>query len=565
MNEARTESQPSAREALYRKFEARLVEEGYLVPLFHDIDYRIASPTVRGLQLRSRAPYVNYVELGKGEEDSLGQVTLRPSGGILHVPISEDVAAIDPATVMTAEEGEISSAVFETLTRNDGVRIVPWLAASMTPEEGGRRYRVVLRDDVRFHDGRRLTARDVRYSWERVLFEGTGLAQTHFSSIVGARAVMERKSRDLEGFRIVSSREFVVDLTAPIAFFPATVSFPSAAIVQEGATRLDGSWRDGCVGTGPFRVVQFQPQRELELERNPAYWRAGLPKADGLIFHLGATPERIKSEFIAGRYSIAYSLYPGDVEALRQDPLFASRYRETPRLSVYFVALNRRKGPLTDLAVRKRFIQSIDVAGSVRRTLRRGAIPAHGIIPPGLLGNRPTPPPAPPAARPGPETEIEITAALNPNYLGQYSALTDELLTALRKNGFRLKIVTANMEQYVEAEDTGSTDVSITRWIADYPDSDTFAFNLFHSEAGSVGKLCGGPDLDRVVEAARLELDPQARHLMYRQMEDILAREALVLPLFHEQVYRFARPEVEGLSLNFSVPEVSYESLHVTR
>ena len=58
---------PAAREALYRKFEHLLIDPAILVPLFHEVDYRIAGPRVRGLQLRSAAPYVNYAELGKAE------------------------------------------------------------------------------------------------------------------------------------------------------------------------------------------------------------------------------------------------------------------------------------------------------------------------------------------------------------------------------------------------------------------------------------------------------------------------------------------------------------------
>ena len=60
-----------------------------------------------------------------------------------------------------------------------------------------------------------------------------------------------------------------------------------------------------------------------------------------------------------------------------------------------------------------------------------------------------------------------------------------------------------------------------------------------------------------------LEIDPAARHAIYRRVEEIIARDALLLPLFHEQVYRFARPEVEGLRLSYSVPSVAYEELSV--
>ncbi len=55
------------------------------------------------------------------------------------------------------------------------------------------------------------------------------------------------------------------------------------------------------------------------------------------------------------------------------------------------------------------------------------------------------------------------------------------------------------------------------------------------------------------------------RHSLYREIEEIIAREALVLPLFHEQAYRFARPEVEGLSVSFWGQMVDYSSLRVTK
>ncbi len=65
--EARMESRPAVREALYRKFENVLLDAGVLVPLFHDVDYRIAAAGVRGLALRSSPPFVNYPEIGKSE------------------------------------------------------------------------------------------------------------------------------------------------------------------------------------------------------------------------------------------------------------------------------------------------------------------------------------------------------------------------------------------------------------------------------------------------------------------------------------------------------------------
>ena len=144
-------------------------EGGVLVPLFHDIDYRVANERVRGLKLRSTPPYVNYSEIGKQKDVSETDLP-RASGGPIHVPVVGTVENIDPAMSLSLEQVEVVGIIFETLLQvSGGTRIVPWLASEFSSDSGGKVYRFRLRDDVRFHDGRRLTARDVRYSFERLL------------------------------------------------------------------------------------------------------------------------------------------------------------------------------------------------------------------------------------------------------------------------------------------------------------------------------------------------------------------------------------------------------------
>jgi len=301
---ARQESSSTARQALYRKFEALLDQESTLLPLFHDIDYRLASPRVRGLRLQSSPPYVNYAQLGKAQESSEVPRRRPAEGGELRVPISARVANLDPNSGYLVEEHEVTAVVFETLTAVDETaRIVPHLAASFEMEQGGRSYRFRLRPDVRFHDGRRLTTRDVRYSFERVL--GTPTSEpghTFLLPICGAKALREGAAAELDGFRILSTTEFAVELEEPLAFFPALLSNPAVAIVPEGNQEFAGRWRDGCAGTGPFRVVHFAPGDRLELEKNPHYWRSGYPKSDRLSFHFGISPPGSSPSFAAAGF-----------------------------------------------------------------------------------------------------------------------------------------------------------------------------------------------------------------------------------------------------------------------
>jgi peptide/nickel transport system substrate-binding protein/oligopeptide transport system substrate-binding protein len=568
LEEARSEKRPAAREALYRRFETLLQDSAALVPLFHDIDYRLAGPKVRGLRLKGGPPFVNYASIGKVEAVAREPEMPRSATGTLHVPLAGVVGTLDPVTTATFEQAEVIPTLFESLTRLDpaGGRIVPWLAAELRAEEGGRTYRFRLRDDVRFHDGRRLTARDVRYSYERLLQAQDSGYRWMFAPVKGAKALLSGEAGDLAGFRIHSASEFSIELTEPLAFFPALISYPAAAIVPEGSDPSGAGGWEGCVGTGPFRLVRFEPGRHLELEASRGYWRKGYPRSAALLFTFGVSPEEILSGFRAGRFSLASELFPADAEALRREPGFAAGLREAPTLITYYAGFNSHKGPLTDRALRQRLVRAVDVSKLVRQTLGRLALPAHGWLPPGLLGHDPTPASRaglrPSAGPEAPPPSIELTAAVHPLYFGRYAALYRDLEAALGQQGVTIRNVTGTMDEWREATNKGTVDFVVGRWGADYPDADSMVYVL-HSEGGYLGRVCGTVEIDRLVERARAEAAPAARHALYREVEEIIAREALLIPIFHEQAYRFARPEVEGLSVSFGYQVVTYEDLRI--
>ncbi|MDL2719045.1 MAG: ABC transporter substrate-binding protein, partial [Acidobacteriota bacterium] len=566
--EARIEGRPAVREGLYRKFENVLLENGVLIPLFHEVDYRIAAAGVRGVALRSSPPFVNYPEIGKSEAPA-AHGAHEWGGGVLNVPIGGVLNSVDPATTGTFEEAETIPLIFETLTRDvEGGRVVPWLASEVIPEDGGARFRFRLRRGVRFHDGRGLSARDVRYTFERLLQEGKS-GRFLLAPIRGAQKLIDGKASDLEGFHIVSPSEFVIELEKPLAFFPVLVSWPGAGIVPEGTGVIGENWRKGCIGTGAYRVASFEPGKRLELERNPAYWREGFPKNEGVVFRFGVPPEEIRSEFLGGRFSLASDLLPADAEALRQDPRFRATYRESPSLVTYFVAFNVNKGAFADAQARRAVAQGIDAASMVRRTLGRHAIPANGLIPPGLLGYV-----AKPRSRAqnsgqasGAHTVsrevVEITAVVNPIMFGEFGAFTKELMQAFREMGYSIRVVNKTMAEFMDSQRNAPTEIAIGRWVADYPDADTFAQGVLHSREGVYGRYCGTPGIDALTERGRGEIDPRTRESIYREVEEIVAKDALMVPLFHEQVYRFARPEVEGLAVGFGQPLVQYENLSI--
>jgi ABC-type transport system substrate-binding protein/serine/threonine protein kinase len=576
LEEARRESRAGAREGLYRSFENLMLESAVLVPLFHDVDYRIAAPSVRGITLKSTAPFVNYTEVGKAAEAPAPGPARAVGGGVLTVPIAGVVRSLDPSLAETVEQGEVLPNVFEGLLREtEGAQVVPWLASEVSVENDGRRYRFRLRQGIRFHDGRRLTARDVRYTFERLLANADSGRRWALAPIRGAKAILNGDATALEGFHIVSPTEFYVDLDQPISFFPVLMSDLVTSIVPEGTTHFGNSWREGSVGTGPFRAVAFESGQRLEVERNPHYWRDGFPRSEGIVFRFGVQPEEMRAEFLAGRFSVASDLLPRDAEALRQDRRYATGYKESPRLSTYFVAFNIHLPAFRNPEIRRGIKRAIDVAPLVRRTLGRMAIPASGLIPPGLLGY------APSSGRPDVDSKgtasaqssdkttsrdmVEVTALVHPTFESEYAALIKELNQIFREMGFSIRPLNKTMAEYVAMRRKHDMDLVIGRWASDYPDADTFVYGVMQTQEGFLGPFSGTPEIDELAERGRAEIDPRLRHSIYRQVEEIIARDALLLPLFHEQVYRFVQPEVEGLSLGFSLPTVAYEKLSVRR
>jgi ABC-type oligopeptide transport system substrate-binding subunit len=270
-------------------------------------------------------------------------------------------------------------------------------------------------------------------------------------------------------------------------------------------------------------------------------------------------------------------LLPADAEAFRHDPRFAAGYRENPRLTTYYVTFNCFRGPLRDPEVRRSLARAVDVAGLVRRTIGRLAIPAHGIIPPGLLGYSASGPGSGPVSGEAGAADssveatvsretVELTAGVHPVFFGEFAAFFRGLKEAFQEIGFGIRVNNKTMAEYLAMQRPGEGDLNIGRWNADYPDADNFVHTLLHSDSGFLGKFCGHKEIDELAERARAESDPRVRHSLYRRVEEIIEREALLLPLFHDQVYCFPRPEVEGLAaVSQGNPIVNYENLSIRR
>jgi ABC-type oligopeptide transport system substrate-binding subunit len=215
--------------------------------------------------------------------------------------------------------------------------------------------------------------------------------------------------------------------------------------------------------------------------------------------------------------------------------------------------------------LRQQLVKAVDVRAIVRRKLGRLGIPAEGFLPPGLLGHESMPSWKSSSPTMKAHLGIRLTACISPRHQGRYSGVAEEIFLAWEKLGVQVDVVHPSESEYSQILNSPNVDLTVTGWTADYPDPDTFMHGAIHSQQGADGRFCGIKEIDELSAKARSESDPDSRHALYREMEKLIANRAILLPLFHEQTYRFARSDVQNLKLNFFFPAVAYDALWIKK
>jgi peptide/nickel transport system substrate-binding protein len=476
--------------------------------------------------------------------------------GVLHIPLSGSIHSLDPAGILLLDEEEAVPLIFETLTRHsESAGIQPWLATKFEMKGNGRAFVFHLRRDIHFHNGRLMTADDVRFSLLRM--KSSGVPKQSLLSW-------------LQEVEILSDFHFIIHLKEKLPIFPALLADTSCAIVPSGMQKI-GKNKNECIGSGPFRLVFFEPGKILELEPNKNYWRKGLPRCERIIFTFGVSPDEIYSGFCSGLFSIAWDLRPEHVEDLLQDRERAAQYQEIPRLATYYIALNSRRGPLAEEHVRAALISSLDKDRTTSRYVGRSGSTAASLIPPGLLGyeeesaestgDLDTVFLSTEELKPLPK-EVRLSALIHPIYKKTYARFTNAVLKNHKKHGFSIRVL--KMISGLHQQPVQDYDLQIGRWIADYMDPDAFTYLLLHSESGLDCRLCGSSELDEMIVRGRTESNPLTRHKIYQEIEDYLSEKSLLVPLFHEKAYRFASRNVQGFRLQICPPILRFENLFLT-
>lgn len=441
---------------------------------------------------------------------SLSRCADTPEDRTLRYALSQDPRSLDPALSTDVPTGEMVTLLYDNLVQQsvDG-SVVPGLAERWSVDSSGLRYEFRLRPGVTFHDGTPLTAAVVRASLLRALAPGTtGGRGWPLYPIQGARDYSAGTVSDATGILAQDDSTVVLTLEAPLNIFLTLLAMPVAAIVPPGAAADLGQHP---VGTGPWRFVSWSHDDALVFAANTGYWGAR-PRSDTL--RVRVIPEELTqaAEYESGGLSVVEVPFG---ETARWESTHAAELDRRPALRVLYLAINTRRGALSDPRVRRALNLAVDRDAILRNVAGGRGVLAAGTIPPGLAGHDSTRGPYPydpEAARRQlaeaghPALSLRLWRSSRPIYARIAQAIQQDLAAA----GVTVEIVERDAASARAAARNGEADLFLTDWYGDYPDPENFTYPLLHSRnLGAGGNLAflADPALDTLLERARTTPD----------------------------------------------------------
>lgn len=454
---------------------------------------------------------------------------------------------LDPALITGQPEGRVANALFEGLLAfdKDG-KPQPGAAESWEVSGDGRTYTFRLRDGLQWSDGTPLTARDFVASWRRTLEPSTASEyayQLHY--VKNARAFNEGKITDFGqvGVSAPDDRTLRVELENPTPFFPDLCAFVTLLPVPLHSIGKHGeNWikPGNIVGNGAYLLESWRINDRIRLRKNPRYWNAAnvaLETIDIIPVSKGNTAFNL---YAAGQADLMMDkgLVPPALlgEIKKRDDFHAA-----PFLGTYFLRYNCTRKPFKDPRVRRAFSLAIDKKSIVERITRAGELPADSFVPPGAGGYEP----AAGSARDVGEARRLLADAGFPGgkgfpivtYLYSEGEMNEAVAVELqgmwrRELGVNVQLLRQEWKVYLRSLSTLDYDIARSSWVGDYPDPNTF-LDMFVTGGGNNRTGWGDPDYDKLIAAAAAETDPNRRHEILREAEDILVNRRMpVCPLF---------------------------------
>ncbi|MDQ0986506.1 ABC transporter substrate-binding protein [Streptomyces sp. V2I9] len=479
----------------------------------------------------------------------VGAWQLLPSGEGKTDPItvgtSDVVTTLDPAGAYDAGSWAIYSSIYQSLMTFKPNAVTPEPDAAESCGFVGQKlqtYQCKLRDDLAFSNGRKITAKDVKYSFDRIFKINSDVGP------VGLFPTLDTVTTE--------GRTITFNLSGRDATFPQKIATGAGSIVDPTLYPADklrkGSQADG---SGPYVLKSYEPNKSAELVPNLKYRGALKKTGEAVDVRYFKTSEALQRSWDAGDVDIAHRQLPSETlaELNQNDPDL--RVTEAASAEIRNVVFNLRKGsPFQDTRVRQAVAALLDRGPLVRNVYQGTVDPLYSLIPTGYIGHStpffdtyPTSDPKRAARlleQAGVRTPVPVFFAYREGDM--YTKETAELRRQMEKDGL-FKVTTKAVEwtKYQKEYAAGKYDMYTVGWFPDFPDPDTFSQPL----VGTGNALHSGyssKKMDQLIAATQQFSDRSRTSGDFKELQSLVVEDVPLLPLWQKKDYVVAKADVAG-------------------
>jgi peptide/nickel transport system substrate-binding protein len=483
-------------------------------------------------------PSAEEAEASLGEIGSDISVASPEPGGTLRAAFQNEWAGLDPHTVSSYSSYQILNNVLEGLTFYDNnLNLVPWLAESWEQSEDGLTWTFHLREGVLFHNGREMTADDVKWSFERLIDPATG---------AGNAARVGPPETQIE---VIDTYTVAITHPEPFGIFPQSLGFDkSTGIVAQESVNDQGIITQP-IGTGPFQIAEVEGTTRLVLEKHGDYWQTGVPYLDAIEIQPIPDDTVRETALLGGDVDWVLSIAPQNLASLQANPDVV--VSTAPQLSYDYMGMNLTRPPFDDVRVRQAIALALD----------RGQIAEAGYFGLAETIQGPTGPGSPwyfdytPYDRDVEQATALLAEAGYPDgfemellptvQYGETVRAAQVIQQQLAEIGITASINAPEWTEWLELEGNFNYDAYICNWNG-LIDADQYYFLQHKSD--QVFNFTGydNPEFDDLVTEARSISDFDERYQIYEQLNQILVDDAPYIYMYNKLEARAYAPNVKG-------------------
>ncbi len=482
--------------------------------------------------------------------------------------------SMDPAMGVNAAVNRLHGLIGETLVDfdNQTYQFVPALAKEWNSSDS-KVFTFTLRDDIKFHNGKKVTAEDVKYTFERLLDPETDSYSASYLTIIeGAQDRLEGKVSEVTGIKVVSENVIEFTLKHPQASFLAVLSYPAYSVVDKAEVEAlkdgFGSLQNVISGAGKYKLVSLS-DTELNLTRFDEYF-GSKPQIKNLKYiPLPTKKVVVDNEEIdeMDREKIVEMFNNNQIHCIitmAQIPTLKQYEQGLTGPGVGYFHFNYKK----DLWKNKKLRQAVFYAVDKQKLADiLGFEVADGFIPKAMPGYKPMNKPiydvelakrllaeaGYPDGSGLPEIEIHDKPYGEPDNLIGYQIEKD-----LEKIGIKAKVVIESNEDLTAFEE--SSDLMLDGWASDYPDVSSMLEPIVMSSGPSnVGKY-SSDQVDNLLAEAQKEANNNRRMELYHNINNIIYDDAVNVPYGWMKKIVYVNPKLKGVRFEFN-DELSIDSL----